>query len=152
MREIKHTVEFKLNGKDVKIRFFEDPEIIRKINEDEKSGKEGLYCNYCELRELCASNSLKDPLVQDDPDYSFIDFCLRGSMNCDDFLNNKSFITLDYIREKKPEFLEKMTEYFEKTGKKSITPVELLISTNMDAADLMPCPEDVLPLIEYLKK
>ena len=151
MREIKYTVEFKLNGKDVKIRFFEDPEIIRKINEDEKSGKEGLFCNYCELRELCNSESLKDPLVHDNPDYSFIDFCHRGSMNCEDFLNNDSFITLDYIKEKKPEFLEKLTEYFERTGKKSITLVEFLISADVEE-NLMPCPEDVLPLIEYLRK
>lgn len=156
MKEIKRTISVEVGGKKVDIRFITDSEITEKI---EKEGS--LLCHFCKLNDLCNNEKLKNPFhLGDNSNGSFKDFCISGGIIGK--YNYNSRISLGTIKKEFPELYESVVAHYfeipENTTSKEVSDdndisvLDLEIIDDTEFFDLIPCYEDVEPILEDLKK
>ena len=163
MKNLIRTVSVEVNGKKVDIRFFEDPEIVDKCKEE----GDAIVCKkYCKLFGVC--EKLKDPYHLSDNNYNFVNFCTSASVGIDSM--NRGFEELISLKEIKelevikdnhnnhnPDLYELLVEELNNKlpGKKYFTLGEVIFILSDEIYNfsyILPCYEDVEPILEDLKK
>lgn len=144
MKEIKRTISVNVNGKKVDIRFFKDPELIEKVDIEEKT-----FCYFCKLNDLCNNGKLKNPFLLNDSDSDFHDFCISAGVTGRYNYNTRLF--LDTVKKEFPELYESAAAHCKEVGINDISMYELEIVRDDDYFDLMPIYEDVEPILGDLK-
>lgn len=145
MKEIKRTVSVNVNGKKVDIRFFEDPELIEKVDKEET-----ILCHFCKLNDLCNNGELKNPFLLNDSNSSFYDFCISAGVTGK--YNYNTRLSLDTVKKEFPDFYEDAVAHCKKVGDNDISMYDLEIFCDGKYFNLMPTYEDVEPILGDLKK
>jgi len=146
VKNLIRTVSVEVNGKKVDIRFFEDPEITKQV--EESLGSTTICEHYCKLFNIC--EKLKDPYHPFDNYSSFINFCNAAGIGLDsrDF-DVKKRLTLKELEDK----IDNNSELYEvllNSGKESFNLAEIIFE--IEGGATIPCYEDIEPILEDLKK